>query len=97
MNMLSCKPVKKLWMSGLWCYLEVHFSLVGLESPDAFAVILHLYFILMHVYQISRNYFDTRDLHQSYEAARCYLFFCFFRPTSLQYGCAVDLRHVVCV
>jgi hypothetical protein len=49
-NMFFCKSVKKLRMSGLWCYLEVHFSLVGLEFPDAFAVILHLSFILMHFY-----------------------------------------------
>jgi hypothetical protein len=50
MNMFFCKPVKKLRMSGLWCYLEVHFSLAGLEFQDAFAVILHLSFILVHVY-----------------------------------------------
>ena len=50
MNMFLCKLVKKLWMSGLWCYLEVHFSLLGLEFPDAFAIILYLSFILMHVY-----------------------------------------------
>jgi len=63
MNMFLCKLVKKLWMSGLWCYLEVHFSLLGLEFPDAFAIILYLSFILMHVYQTSCNYFDTRELH----------------------------------